>query len=103
MSFATHAYFSSRHYLFIALGILLCSYFLYHSFQGNRSYLKLVSLDSQITSVSSELDQVKGERIALERKVTMLRPGTINADFLEERARLILGYKAPEELIIIEH
>lgn len=87
----------------MALGILLCSYFLYHSFQGNRSYLKLVSLESQIATVSSELDDVKAERVALERKVTMLRPGAINADFLEERARLILGYKAPEELIIIEH
>jgi len=60
-------------------------------------------LENQITSVSSEFDQAKTKRISLERKVTMLRPGTINADFLEERARLILGYKAPEELIIIEH
>lgn len=87
----------------MALGILLCGYFLYHSFQGNRSYLKLVSLESQIEAVSAEFDATKSERIALERKVTMLRPGSINADFLEERARLILGYKAPEELIIIEH
>jgi cell division protein FtsB len=62
-----------------------------------------VSLEDEIKVVSAEYDDVRAERLLLENNVKMLRPGTINADFLEERARMVLGYKSPNELIILEH
>lgn len=83
------------------LGVLLCVYFLYHSFHGQRSYPNLVAVNESIVSLKSELSVVKDEREALERQVVMMRPGSVNPDLLEERARLVLGYKTPDELIIL--
>ncbi|MFP4313497.1 MAG: FtsB family cell division protein [Alphaproteobacteria bacterium] len=78
-------------------------YFLYHAFQGHRSYPKLMSLQASIEQKSDEYASLKIERDMLERRVKMLRPGSIQPDFLEERVRLVLGYKAPEEIVILEH
>lgn len=83
--------------------MFLCVYFLYHAFQGHRSYPKLQSLHASVEQSSATYEALKIERVALEKKVKMLRPGSINPDFLEERARLVLGYKAADEIIIIEH
>lgn len=83
------------------LGILLCVYFLYHSFHGQRSYPNLMALNETAQHLNNDLSVLQTQREELERKVVMLRPGTINPDLLEERARLVLGYKSADELIIL--
>lgn len=62
-----------------------------------------MSLNASIEQKADDYEALKTDRLALERKVKMLRPGTINADFLEERARLVLGYKSKDELVILQH
>lgn len=63
--------------------------------------MRMFSLKSQIETMSQERDDLAAERVALEQKVTMMRPGSLNPDLLEERARVVLGYKKENDLIIL--
>lgn len=92
-----------RKNLISLIGVCLCFYFIYHAVQGNRSVIRLTSLNKSIATMSQKYDSLQAERIALETKVKMLRPGSVNRDLLEERARLVLGYKHPDEVIILRN
>ncbi len=97
-----HRYLIRRN-LIVMIGICLSVYFSYHAIQGNRSYLRLMSLERDITETSAAYEALKNERTAIEDKVVMLRPGSINRDLLEERARLVLGYRHPDEMAIVSN
>lgn len=76
-------------------------YFSYHALQGHRSFPALLSVQNTIETQSVALETLKKERAVLERKVVMLRPGSLNRDFLEERVRFVLGYRHPDEWLVI--
>lgn len=97
-----YPFLSNKHTVFLALGLFLCAYFLYHSFQGSRSYPTLVSLDHSIEQAQAELTATMEQRQYLERQVVMMRPGSVNQDLLEERVRIVLGYKTPDEFVILQ-
>lgn len=90
-----------RENLVLLIGICLTVYFSYHLLQGNRSYLRLMSLENNINELSEQYETTKTDRAEIERKVIMLRPGSINKDLLEERARSVLGYTRPDEKVIV--
>jgi cell division protein FtsB len=79
------------------LGAVLCLYFSYHLIQGDRSYGRLIGLEQAITRDTQSYDNLLAEREKLEHRVEMLRPGSINPDYLEERARYMLGYRTESE------
>src|SRR5690349_8538073 len=89
-----------RENLLALIGISLCFYFLYHTVQGERSIIRLASLKQQIATMSHNYDTLVQERTKLEQKVQMMRPGSMNRDLLEERARLELGYQKDDEISI---
>lgn len=90
-----------RQHMILMIGICLCVYFVYHAFQGERSYSSLMSLNANISMTQTELHTLQNERAALEKKVVMLRPGSINKDLLEERARAVLGFYHPDEIAVV--
>ncbi len=65
--------------------------------------MRLVQLSQKIETVSQEHDILHDNRMALEGRVIMMRPGSINKDLLEERVRLVLGYKHKDELTILSN
>lgn len=83
------------------IGLCLCVYFTYHAFQGERSYIRLLSLNANIESTQNELSTLQTKRENLEQKVVMMRPGSINKDLLEERARAVLGFYHPDEVAVV--
>lgn len=83
------------------VGFCLCFYFTYHIVSGERSYLRLVSLERNIERLEKQQDILTHQRKALENKVAMLRPGSIDPDLLEERARAVLGYHHPDEIVVM--
>jgi cell division protein FtsB len=91
-----------RRNMLVVIGLCLSFYFCYHLVAGQRGYLSLMSLDSRIASISTEYDAHKAEREVIERRVVMMRPGTIDRDLLEERARHVLGYRYADELILLQ-
>lgn len=68
---------------------------------GQRSYIRLVSLDHSIEKLSSRHDRLHAERTAVESMVMKLRPGSIDPDFLDERARYVLGYIHPDDYMLL--
>ena len=63
--------------------------------------MRMFSLQSQIETLTAERDSLIVQREALEKKVSMMRPGSLNKDLLEERARVVLGYKKENDIIIL--
>jgi cell division protein FtsB len=82
-----------RFRLLPVIGIALFCYFSWHLVQGERSYVRLIGLENRIEQVRADYRRVHTRRKALEKRVTMLRPGKINRDLLTERVRKQLGYR----------
>jgi cell division protein FtsB len=61
-----------------------------------------MSLEKKIEKLSAEYASLNEKRTVLEEKVVMLRPGSINRDLLEERARHVLGFIHPDERILFD-
>ena len=85
------------------IGICLCLYFSYHAILGNRSIVKLYMLEKQIETMSQENSASAETKESLQKKVSMMRPGTVDKDLLEEQARLVLGYREAEEVVILRN
>ena len=63
--------------------------------------MRLLTLERQVSEITQTHNALETERLAWEKKVTMLRPGSIDKDLLEERARYVLGYGYEDERIIL--
>lgn len=95
-----HRYVIRQNWLAIISFCLLC-YFSYHAVLGERSYIRLMSLERQIDRVSMTYDDLHGQRVALEGKVIKMRPSSLDKDLLEERVHHVLGYYHGDSQIII--
>jgi cell division protein FtsB len=79
------------------MGMGLFLYFSYHLIQGERSYMRYISLGQSVQTLEKDTAQLQEQRKELESKVSMMRPGSINRDLLEERARVVLGFRREGE------
>ncbi len=91
-----------RQNLIVVIGVCLSFYFCYHLIAGERSYLRLISLNSQISTTEKQLDIASEQRTGMEEKVVMMRPGSVNRDLLEEQARSVLGFHYKDEKVLIK-
>lgn len=85
------------------MGVCLCFYFSYHLVLGERSIRRLQEVNQSLQEKSRSYDALAVEKQALEKKVVMLRPGSINRDLLEERVQFVLGYHHKDDVFIINH
>jgi len=83
--------------LLLAAGI---AYFGYHAIQGDRGLIAWWNLRYEIEKTNYELAEVTAQKQALEHRVSLLRPGSLDRDMLEERVRLMLGSVSPADTII---
>ena len=83
------------------VGLCLSFYFSYHLVAGHRGYFSLVNLKREITVLTTKYTALEAEHAVVERKVKMMRPGSVDRDLLEERARHILGYQRSDEIALI--
>ena len=82
------------------LGFCVVGYFAYHSVEGDRGLTAYVRLTEQLREARVQLGDVQDEREALERRVRLLRPDSLDPDLLDERVRQILNYSRPDEVVI---
>ena len=92
-----------RENIFSLIGVCLCMYFSYHAILGNRSLVKLYSVEKQIETLSQDNTTLAFTKDSLQNKVQMMRPGSVDKDLLEERVRLALGYRSSDELVILSN
>jgi cell division protein FtsB len=78
---------------------LLIGYFGVNAYTGNHGLRARADLDQQIAQLSKELGVLRAERSHWERRASLLQPEAIDADMLDERARVLLNYADPRELI----
>jgi cell division protein FtsB len=82
------------------LGACVAGYFVYHGVQGDRGIIAWLVLNQQIRDAHAAQDELAAERAALERRVMLLRPDSLDPDLLEERARVMLNLAHVDELVI---
>jgi len=87
-------------YLFAALFI---GYFAVNAFTGNHGLRAQANLDQRLAAMQGELKELKAERVLWERRVALLRSDRIDPDMLDERARVLLGFADPRDLIFLTH
>lgn len=81
-------------------GAALIAYFGYHGVQGDRGLIAWWNLRHQIEEADYELATVIAKKKILEHRVSLLRPGSLDRDMLEERARAMLGVVHKDDLIV---
>jgi cell division protein FtsB len=71
------------------IAALVIGYFGINAYSGNRGL-----------RAKQDLDALKAERAAWERRIVLLKPESIDPDMLDERARILLNYADPRELTL---
>jgi cell division protein FtsB len=84
-----------------AFGIALTGYFAYNLVIGDRGLLAWQRLSRQLQHENADLQALRAERTALDRKVSDLSPDHLDPDLLDERVRATLNLVAPNELVIM--
>jgi cell division protein FtsB len=84
-----------------AMAALLIGYFGVNAFSGNRGLKAKQDIDQQMAALSAELGRLKLERAQWQRRVALLKGDNLDADMLDERARALLDYADPHELILM--
>jgi cell division protein FtsB len=83
------------------MAALLIGYFGVNAYSGNHGLKAKEDLDLQIGTLSADLDRLKRERAQWERRVALLRPDRLDPDMLDQQARVLLDYAAPNDLTLM--
>ena len=83
-----------------AMMISLLGYFTYHALQGQNGLLAYLRLDKELAVQERLVAGIAAEREALEHRVHLMRPSSIDPDMLDEQVRSILGYAGDGEVVI---
>jgi cell division protein FtsB len=80
---------------------LLIGYFGIHAYTGAHGLKAKQDLAQQMDELSKELARLKVERASWEHRVSLLRSDRIDPDMLDERARAMLDYAHPNDLVLM--
>jgi cell division protein FtsB len=83
-----------------SIAAMVIGYFGVNAYTGNHGLRAKQDLDQQIEHLGAELAAVKNERSVWQRRVSLLKPESIETDMLDERARALLNYADPRELTL---
>ena len=86
--------------LYLLTGMLV-AYFGVHAHSGNHGLKAKEDLESQRAELTEELSRLRTERTDWERRVALLRSESVDPDMLDERARAMLDYVHPRDLILL--
>ncbi|MBO6781852.1 MAG: septum formation initiator family protein [Alphaproteobacteria bacterium] len=92
----------ARSALWPIVGALLLAYFSYHMVQGEQGVLSLLQLKTKVAQAEALHAGLRAERRELETRVALLRPDNLDPDMVEERARVMLNFAHPDEVVILQ-
>lgn len=93
---------SISQFLATFLSFALFVYFFYHLIHGDRGYFAWKGVEEKLAVAEEKYDKTRHEREALETRVKMLRPDSLDLDMLDERARTVLGFLGPDEFVVLD-
>lgn len=91
----------SRQVLWQLLGACIAGYFVYHAVQGDRGVIAWIQVSQRLAQAKGELDKSNADRAAMEQRVALLSNSSLDLDMLEERARVMLNFSNPDDLVIL--
>ena len=92
--------FRSAFVTLICFGLL--GYFAYHLFVGDNGLEARARQQTKINSLEGELSGLQAVRARLERDVALMRADKLDPDMLDERARKILNFSHPKDIVILD-
>ena len=91
-----------RHAVVPFLFACAAGYFGYHVVEGDRGLIAWRDIKQRVVVARQTLALARAERETLERWVRLMNPGSLDADMLEEQARLTLNYGHADDIIILD-
>lgn len=82
------------------IAFLVGTYFVFHAVQGEYGLFNRVQAEAEEERLRAELAVLQQELKALENKTLRLSDQYLDLDLLDERARDVLGYARPNEIVI---
>ena len=82
------------------IGGLFIFYLGYHGLYGDNGLLRYFQLQQQMERYEYELALIKEERELLIHRTAGLKRSSLDLDLINERARTVLGYAHPDDLVI---
>ena len=76
------------------------AYFGYYAIWGERGVLALSDVQAQLGVQKEQLAQAQDARTRLEHRIALMRPGSADADLVEELARSQLMLGAPNQVAV---
>jgi cell division protein FtsB len=71
-----------------------------HAVRGRQGLVAYMELQAQEAALTEQRDELLAQKATLEARAERLRPdGPIDTDYLEERARVLLGAGATDEIV----
>ncbi len=85
--------------LYVMAGLLI-GYFGVNAYSGNHGIKAKQDIDRQTEALTTELHGLQVERAQWERRIALLRSDDIDPDMLDERARALLDFADPRDLVL---
>ncbi|MDP2620250.1 MAG: septum formation initiator family protein [Hyphomicrobiales bacterium] len=82
---------------------ILALYFAYHAVVGDNGILAWRDQQREEVRLQKELAGARARRLALEHRVTLMRPESLDPDMLDERARENLNLAHPNDITIFRN
>lgn len=86
--------------LYVVSG-LMASYFVWHGVNGQRGLKAGVEFEARLNQLRHERDLLKFEHMQWEKRIALMRGETIDADLLDEEARIALGRSHKNDVVIL--
>lgn len=83
-----------------AASLLALAYFAYHAVEGEYGLAALNRLEERQAQLAAELAALEESRAALDERVALLRPESLDPDMIDERARQALNFAHPDDIVI---
>jgi cell division protein FtsB len=83
------------------LAALLIGYFGVNAYSGARGLKAKEDIDRQTATLNEELGHLKQEHAQWQRRIALLKSDALDPDMLDERARALLDYVEPNDLVFM--
>lgn len=76
------------------------AYFTFTAVQGNHGLFRRIQVEAEAERLSLELARLQAETARMEILTSRLSDDFLDLDLLDERARDVLGYVRPDEIVL---
>lgn len=82
--------------------LMLCwaALLLYSAVAGDTGYRALSALNASIDARAAEVDALRARREALEKRADLLSSKSLDADLVDERVRVVLGFSREGDVVV---